>query len=138
MDFLKNLKREQVIKRFDAGQYLKKLRGERSLASVCRLINVTPAHLSEVERGRLPSDALISSLAKVYEVNEDDLFLLWGKIPTLTKIELLNRRPLQAMLTDITHNQQLTDIEKNELYENMYVLYKNLIKIKRRSLSDQC
>ncbi|WP_088185740.1 helix-turn-helix transcriptional regulator [Desulfosporosinus sp. FKA] len=125
-----DLKREQAIKQFDAGQYLKQLRGEKSLAKVCKLLKITPAHLSEIERGRMPSDSLISALANVYEVNEDDLFLLWGKIPTLTKRELLNRCSLQDMLTDITHNHDLTDTEKDELYGKLYEMYRNFMENK--------
>lgn len=123
-----NPEREQFIKQLDAGQYLKQLRGERSLASICKLIKVTPAHLSEIERGKMPSDSLISALANVYEANEDDLFLLWGKIPTLTKDELLNRKPLQRILSEISHNNWLTDAEKDKLYDKMYELYKSFIK----------
>ena len=73
-----NPEREQFIKQLDVGQYLKQLRGERSLASICMLIKITPAHLSEIERLSMPSASLISALAIVYEMNEDDLFLLWG------------------------------------------------------------
>ncbi|MDR3540701.1 MAG: helix-turn-helix transcriptional regulator [Desulfosporosinus sp.] len=127
-----NPEREQFIKQFDAGQYLKQLRGDRSLASICKLIKVTPAHLSEIERGRMPSDHLISSLAKVYEVDEDDLFRRWGKIPILTKDEILARKSLQRILTDISHNRRLTDEEKDGLYDNMYELYRSFIEQKNQ------
>jgi transcriptional regulator with XRE-family HTH domain len=127
-----NPEREQFIKQFDAGQYLKKLRGERSLASICKLIKVTPAHLSEIERGRMPSDHLISTFAKVYEVEEDGLFRRWGKIPILTKDEILARKSLQRILTDISHNRRLTDEEKDGLYDNMYELYRSFIENKNQ------
>jgi len=128
----KNPEREQYIKQFDAGKYLKKLRGSRSLAAVCKLISVTPAHLSEIERGKMPSDHLISALAKVYEVQEDELFGLWGKIPILTKDEILARKSLQRILTDISHNRRLTDEEKDGLYDNMYELYRSFIQKKNQ------
>ena len=115
-----NSEREQFLKQFDAGQYLKKLRGDRSLAKVCKVLKITPAHLSEIERGRMPSDHLISALAKAYEVDEDDLFRRWGKIPILTRDEILARDSLQRVLTDISHNRRLSDAEKDELYDNMH------------------
>lgn len=124
---VENPEREKFIRQLDAGQYIKHLRGDRSLASVCRLLNVTPAHLSEIERGRLHSDQFISALAKVYEVDEDILFRLWGKIPTLTRDELLNRKSLQRILSEMSHNSQLTEAEKDELYNSMYELYINFI-----------
>ncbi|SPF55283.1 Predicted transcriptional regulator [Candidatus Desulfosporosinus infrequens] len=127
-----NPEREQFIKQFDAGQYLKQLRGDRSLASICKLIKVTPAHLSEIERGRMPSDHLISTFAKVYEVEEDGLFRRWGKIPILTKDEILARKSLQRILTDISHNRRLTDEEKDGLYDNMYELYRSFIEQKNQ------
>lgn len=131
-----NPEREQFIKQFDAGQYLKKLRGDRSLAAVCKLLKITPAHLSEIERGRMPSDHLISTLAEVYEVDEDDLFRRWGKIPILTRDEILARKSLQRILTDISHNRRLTDAEKDELYDNMHQLYKSFIE-ERNGKEDQ-
>ena len=121
----KNPEREQYIKQFDAGQYLKQLRGDRSLAVVCKQIGVTPAHLSEIEKGRMPSDHLISTLARVYEVDEDGLFRRWGKISILTKDEILSRKSLQRILSEMSHNSQLTEAEKDELYDNMYELYRN-------------
>ena len=127
-----NPEREQFIKQFDAGQYLKQLRGDRSLASICKLIKVTPAHLSEIERGRMPSDHLISTIARVYEVEEDELFRRWGKIPILTKDEILARKSLQRILTDISHNRRLTDEEKDGLYDNMYDIYRSYIEQKNQ------
>ncbi|OLN29414.1 helix-turn-helix domain-containing protein [Desulfosporosinus metallidurans] len=128
----RNPEREQFIKQFDAGQYLKQLRGDRSLAAVCKQIGVTPAHLSEIERGRMPSDHLISTLARVYEVDEDGLFRRWGKIPILTKDEILARKSLQRLLSEMSHNSQLTEAEKDELYDNMYELYRSFIQKKNQ------
>ena len=80
----------------------------------------------------MPSDHLISALAKVYEVEEDHIFRLWGKIPILTKDEILARKSLQRILTDISHNRRLSDVEKDELYDNMYELYRSFIEKKNQ------
>ena len=122
-----NPEREQYIRQFDAGQYIKQLRGDRSLASVCKLLKVSPAHLSEIERGKMPSDHLISALARVYEVDENDLFRRWGKVPILAKEEVANNVTLQNTLAEIARNTKLTDDEKNDLYDNIYQTYRRFI-----------
>lgn len=123
----KNPEREQYIRQFDAGQYLKQLRGDRSLAVVCKLLKVTPAHLSEIERGKMPSDHLISTLAKVYEVDEDDLFRRWGKVPILAKEEVASNKDLQNTLSEIARNKKLTAEQKQEMYEGIYKTYRRYI-----------
>lgn len=119
--------REQYIRQFDAGQHLKQLRGDRSLASVCKLLNVSPAHLSEIERGKMPSDHLISTLAQVYQVDEDELFRQWGKVPILAKEEVASNVTLQNTLAEIGRNTKLTDDQKNALYDNIYQTYRRFI-----------
>jgi transcriptional regulator with XRE-family HTH domain len=120
--------RELYLMRFDAGQYLKELRGERTLSAICKLLKVTPAHLSEIERGRLPTDHLISLLASIYEVDEDDLFRRFGKIPIMATTEVANNPALQNTLAEIARNKKLTAAQKSKLYEDIHSSYVRFIK----------
>ncbi|MDR3587348.1 MAG: helix-turn-helix transcriptional regulator [Desulfosporosinus sp.] len=125
---LENPERLQLLKQFDAGQYLKHLRGKRTLATVCKELGVSTAYLSDVERGKMPSDRFIEVLANFYEINEDELFNLWGKTPILAKDEILNNRTLQRTLREINRNTKLTDAKKEELYDEIYKTYERFAK----------
>jgi len=119
--------REQLLKYFEAGRYLRKLRGERSLAQVCKTLDVSPNYLSGVERGQLPSDRFISLAAEVYEVSEDDLFIMWGKVPILAQEEVRGNESLQRTLAEIARKKKLTDEQKQEMYDGIYKTYRKYI-----------
>lgn len=121
----------QFIKQFDAGRYLKSLRDGRSLAIVCKELGVSTAYISEVERGRMPSDHFLIKAAAIYGIDEDDLFSRWGKIPMLAQREIKDNPVLLAVLSQIGR-QKLSDTEKHELYDEIYKKYREFIN-KRRS-----
>lgn len=118
-----NPERIQLLKQFDAGQHLRQLRGKRTLATVCNELGVSTAYLSDIERGKMPSDRMMGVLAKFYEIDEDELFKLWGKVPILAKDEIENNPTLQRTLREISRNTKLTDTKKEELYDEIYKTY---------------
>ena len=120
---LENPERIQLLRQFDAGQYLKKLRNKRTLATVCKQIGVSTAYLSDIERGKMPSDRFMGVLGQFYEIDEDELFRLWGKVPMLAKDEIQNNATLQRTLREISKNTKLTDEKKAELYDEIYKTY---------------
>ncbi len=120
---LENPERIQLLRQFDAGQYLKKLRNKRTLATVCKQIGVSTAYLSDIERGKMPSDRFMGVLGQFYEIDEDELFRLWGKVPMLAKDEIQNNTTLQRTLREISKNTKLTDEKKAELYDEIYKTY---------------
>ncbi|SPF56970.1 Predicted transcriptional regulator [Candidatus Desulfosporosinus infrequens] len=132
MDNKDNPERAQYMRQYDAGQYVKNLRDGMTLATICKALGVTAAHLSEIERGKMPSDHFISTLARVYKVDENDLFRRWGKIPILSKEEILTYKSLQRILTDISMNRKLTEAEKDDLYDNMYEVYRSFLEKKNQ------
>lgn len=132
MDNIDTQDRIQHMRQYDAGQYIKSLRDGMTLASVCKELGVTSAHLSEIERGKMPSDHFISKLARAYNVDEDDLFRRWGKIPILTKEEILGSPSLQRILTEISNNRKLSESEKEDLYDNMHAVYRSFIEKKKQ------
>jgi transcriptional regulator with XRE-family HTH domain len=112
-----------LLKQFDAGQYLKQFRGKRTLATVCKRLGVSTSYLSDIERGKMPSDRFMGVLAEFYELDEDELFKLWGGNPTLAKDEIINNATLQRTLREISRNTRLTDEKKEELYDEIYKTY---------------
>ncbi|WP_088225255.1 hypothetical protein [Desulfosporosinus sp. FKB] len=84
---------------------------------------MSTAYLSDIERGKMPSDRFIGVLANFYELNEDELFKLWGKTPMLAKDEINNNPTLQKTLREISRNAKLTDAKKEELYDEIYKTY---------------
>jgi len=63
----------------------------------------------------MPSDRFMGILCKFYDIDEDELFKLWGKVPMLAKDEIENNATLQKTLREISRNTKLTD-EKKQSY----------------------
>jgi len=120
---------EQHLRQFQAGKYLKKLRGNRSLADVVKYLEISTNYLSEVERGKMPSDHFLSQAAEFYEVDEDDLFFRWGKIPILAAATIRDNKQLMTTLSDITRHKDFSDEQKQRLYDSLYKTYKDFLNI---------
>lgn len=117
-------------KRLQTGKMLQQLRLERneSLADVCSKIKVSKNYLSEIERGlKVPSDQLILDLADHYNINHHDLFQSFGKVPISAREELEKFDNLQRTLGDIHRDKRLNDDQKQELYDELYRLYRKLL-----------
>lgn len=123
-----NAEREQLLRQFDAGQHLKKLRGDRPLSEICKLMSVSKGYLSEVERGiRLPSDHFLDQIAKTYNTDVDDLFFRWGKIPILSYQTIAENKKLASTVAEISRNKKLTDEQKERLYDSIHRAYKKAL-----------
>ena len=52
----------------------------KGLREMARLLNIAPAHLTDIEKGRRsPSDALLMRIAQQYQVDQADLRTAWDK-----------------------------------------------------------
>ncbi|MDR3540244.1 MAG: helix-turn-helix transcriptional regulator [Desulfosporosinus sp.] len=122
--------REKLLRRFEAGCYMQDLRGSRSLSTVARDIGMSPNYISNVEKGRLPSDHYIRLIASYYGVDEDDLFIRWGKMPILTRETVQGNESLQKTLAQIGRDKVLSDEEKEKLYDDIFATYQRYLKKK--------
>ena len=130
----KDEERAQLLRQFDAGDYLRDLRGDRTLAEVGKDLGLSGTYLAMVERGnKLPSDNFISKLAAYYKVDEDNLFVRWGKIPILTAEFVLRNETLQRTLSQMSRKTDFTEEEKQELYDDIYATYQRHLKKKEGS-----
>lgn len=123
----------QLYRQLSTGKYLQNLR--KSLGSTYTLIfvskhlGITHPYLIDIEKGlKTPSDALISRISKFYELNEDDLFQRYGKVPILAQKEVSENKSLQDTLAEVGRNKRLTDAQKERLYDNIYKTYNKFIK----------
>ena len=99
-DDIEKLK-EIAFKKIIAGNHLKNIRLEKdlTLSEASKYINISPTYLSDIEHGRkLPSDATIKSIVDFYEIDEIDLFNIFGKISLTVKELLLNDLNLQRKI----------------------------------------
>jgi len=100
-------RKEIANRNIETGYYLHKLRLKirYTLAESARKIDISPTYLSDIEHGRkLPSDSTIRKLAELYDIDEIDLFNMFGKI-SLTVLEVLRndlrlQREIYNMMKD--------------------------------------
>lgn len=113
-----------------AGDILKRQRLELgyTLDHTASEVGVSINYISELERNNKtnPSDEVIVKLAKVYRVDEDDLFNLFGKMPLATKEEVLSNPTLMRILSRIKKENKLTPQQKYDLYEKLHELYEEM------------
>jgi transcriptional regulator with XRE-family HTH domain len=123
----KKIEKERLKK---AAKYLYQLRFDSQFTQkqAAYHLGITDAYLSELENGKkTPSYFLIRDIAKLYEVDERILFKMFEKIP-LGVIEELETNPtLQQTLTEIRYSDQLTDDQKQELYDLLYISYRKML-----------
>ena len=119
----------------EIGSFLRKQRKKLDLTmkQVAEHVGVSENYISEIERGKgkIPSDEVLSRLANVYHVEELDLFNAFDKIPLGVSSEISRSETLKRTLYDIEKSTELTDAEKDELYEEIRNLYRGLIEKNR-------
>lgn len=118
---------EKLQGQIRAGAYLKQLRNDRqlSLSALGEHLGVSSAYLSNIESGvKSMSDYFARQVADFFEIEENILFELLGRVPLLAKEELVGDSNLQKLLTEIRIDPRFDDERKQKLYDQMYRLYK--------------
>lgn len=113
------------------GEELRKLRKLKNLSmkEVAEQAGVSTMYISEIERNlKVPSDEVICKLAKIYNVDEKTLFEGFGRIPENILKELTSNEALFTILYEISRNDKLDDIRKENLYNQIYQVYKRFMK----------
>lgn len=120
-------KREKLRGQIRAGAYLRQLRQERelSLATLGKQLGVSSAYLSNVEQGvKAMNDYFVRQISGYFQINENNIFDLLGRVPLLAREQLEENEHLQSLLVEIKSNPKLTDEKKQRLISQMYELYK--------------
>jgi transcriptional regulator with XRE-family HTH domain len=106
--------------------YLRK-QDKRTLTDVADDTGISANFLSELERNKKePSDETVQKLAAYYDVEEDELFRLLGRLPKRIRDEMEESPHLQTLLLEITHNKGLCREKKEKLYRKLIELYKSV------------
>lgn len=115
----------------DFGEFLFKLRmdAKLSLAQLGKSVGISANYAGELERGaKTPSDEVVRNLAKVYEIKEETLFSMLNRVPLAIKEEVESSEELKNLLTEISHNKNLSEETKEELYRKVRSYYEILLK----------
>lgn len=104
---------KQLLRR-QAGAQLREFRKKNALSvfKVGKAIGVSGSFISQIERGiRAPSDAVLISLASLYEVPRQSLFDLYRRLDNMSLDTLLANPALRKTLTQITTDKTLSPEE---------------------------
>lgn len=118
-------KKDEPIRQ--TGAYLKRLRLDKglSLVGLGEELGVSAAYLSNVESGnKSMSDYFVRQIADFYKQDETVLFEMLDRVPLLAREQLMEDSNLQSLLVEIKRNKKLSDAEKQNLFQQMYELYK--------------
>jgi transcriptional regulator with XRE-family HTH domain len=99
------------------GQLVRRRREEKryGLREAAGRIGITPTYLSKIERGEFkpPSEETIRGIARLLELDADDLIMLAGKIPS-DLVRIILERP-REMITLLRAASGLSAAELEEL-----------------------
>lgn len=114
----------------DVGELLRLKRHEKkyTLEKTAKLVGVSINYISELEKGSRsnPSDDVIVNLAKALDLDEDDLFIDFNKIPLSTKKILIKYPHLSKMISDISADKEMDEEKQIELIKRIVYWYKKL------------
>ena len=103
-----------------------------TLNNVAKKTNITTNYLSLIERGqRKPSEIVMYSLAKFYQVNPLEIFSLYGIIPTKELEKIVSSPSLIKILSSISADDSFTDEEKELISKTLQEEVENLLQKKR-------
>lgn len=100
--------------RQQAGAKLREIRKENALSifKAGKAIGVSGSFISQIERGvRAPSDAVLISLAALYQVPTQSLFDLYNRLENTSLDTLLSHPALRKTFTQITTDKSLSPDE---------------------------
>jgi transcriptional regulator with XRE-family HTH domain len=107
---------------------LKRVSNKNTLSDIAGKVGVSPNYISEIEKGikSNPSDEIVVKLAKVFELNEDDLFTAFKKVPLSVKNEVTAHPNLVKAISQLNSDPNLSHEQKEQFYEKLVYWYDKL------------
>lgn len=108
------------------GSNLRKLRYDKnvSLFKAAREIGISGNYLSQIERGeKIPSEAVLHSIGKYYDMNETELFLSYGKVSKENIKAIMELPELMKIMTKISLDKRLDEDYKDSLANELLDVY---------------
>jgi transcriptional regulator with XRE-family HTH domain len=110
---------------------LRRIELDLTLEDVSQAIGVSANYISLIERGKnVPSDEILDKLSKLYEMDRDELYECYGKIPATIQEELEEHDVLKEAIKRIGRDERLTPEDKENLYERLLYWHKKLLEDK--------
>lgn len=112
------------LSRFGSYLYGLRVQSRISLLQLAARLGVNHTYISHVERGlREPDDDFVLNLARLYELDENELFEMIGRVPLVVRQEVEQNLVLQTTLKEII-NSPFSQQKKQELYQEFHQIYK--------------
>lgn len=116
--------------RVDVGELLRLKRVEKrnTLGDIASLVGVSSNYISEIEKGikKNPSDEIIVKLAEVFNLEEDDLFTAFNKIPLSARNEVREHPSLAKALSQLNNDDTIDREKKEQFYNKLVYWYEKL------------
>lgn len=114
------------------GHFLNKLRLRKGLTLVqaSERIGISYNYLSELENGKKApkDDQVVRKIADLYDVNEDKLFRMLGRLPLGTLEHIRHYSPaLLSVLSEVERNVDLTPEQRKSIEEQIINIYKKYL-----------
>lgn len=107
---------------------LKRLEARKTQHEIAKLVGVSTNYISEIEKGNRinPSDEIIVRLAEIFDLDEDDLFISFNKLPLPTRNEIKAHPSLVKALSQLNNDESLSPEKKEQFYNKLVYWYKKI------------
>lgn len=107
---------------------LKRVEKRQSLSEIAEKVGVSINYISEIEKGNKtnPSDDIIVRLAEIFNLDEDDLFDAFNKIPLSARNEIQEYPSLGKALSQLNNDETMSREKKRQFYDKLVYWYKKI------------
>jgi transcriptional regulator with XRE-family HTH domain len=116
------------FKKHEFGRLIEELRVKRGLSRTrfAARIGINSTYLAQIEEGnRIPTDEMIRNFAKYFNVDEDKLFEIVGRVPLVAREELENQTLLQNVLKEIA-KLKISEEKKQDIYKEFFRIVQSI------------
>lgn len=118
------------------GPFIKDFRTKRdlTLSQVAEKLNISTNYVSQLERGiRRPTDELIRDFSRLYNVNEDRLFRMAGRIP-LSTLEEMKQTPSLQKAFSYLNSHEIPNERKKKLEQELLDVFAEFLNVHKEEL----
>lgn len=119
-----------IMTKRNTGVLLRLKRQEKryTLEMTANAVGVSINYIAKLEKGENsnPSDEIIVKLAETLELDEDELFRSFGKIPLSTRQALEQHPTLSEAISQINSDAELSEDKKKEFLHKVIYWYKKI------------
>ena len=108
---------------------LKRQEKKYTLEMTAKAVGVSINYIAKLEKGENsnPSDEIIVKLAETLDLDEDELFRSFRKIPLSTRKALEQHPTLSVAISQINSDTELSEDKKEEFLKKIIYWYKKIV-----------